>query len=145
MQIRLEGRDAHVILGYAPGEVRLAARVVTSSALISAESIEDWPVRSVAEFDVPALEAILARKPELIILATSPQQFPAPAVLGRALAARVGLEAMETGAACRTYNVLVSEGRRVLLALIMGAPARASADPPGGPAGGSRSTGSAGR
>jgi uncharacterized protein len=144
MEIRFEGRDPHVILGYTPGEVRLAGRSVRASALISAETVEDWPVHGMAEFDVAALDAILTRKPELIIVATSVQQFPAPAVLARALAARVGLEAMEIGAACRTYNVLVSEGRRVLLALIMGAPAAGSADPPGGPAVGSRSKASAG-
>jgi uncharacterized protein len=145
MQIRFEGRDAHVILGYSPGEVRLKERRVRTSALISAETIEDWPVQSMAELDVAALDSILARKPELIILATSPQQFPAPAVLARALAARVGLEAMEIGAACRTYNVLVSEGRRVLMALIMGGPAAGTADPPAGPADGSRSKASADR
>jgi uncharacterized protein len=145
MQIRFEGRDPHVILGYAPGEVRLKQRTVRASALISAEAIEDWPVHSVAEFDVAALDSILARKPELILLATSPQQFPAPAVLAGALAARVGLEAMETGAACRTYNVLVSEGRRVLMALIMGGPAAGSTDPRAGPAVESQSKASAGR
>ena len=144
MQIRFEGRAAHVILGYTPGEVRLAERNVKTSALISAAAIEDWPVRSIAEFDVAALDAILARKPEVIILATSPQQFPPPAVLARALAARVGLEAMEIGAACRTYNVLVSEGRRVLMALIMGGPAAGTADPRAGPAAGSQSKASAG-
>ena len=119
MQIRFEGRDAHVILGYSPGEVRLRERRVTASSLISAETIEDWPVRSMAELDVAALDSMLARKPELIIVATSPQQFPAPAVLARALAARVGLEAMETGAACRTYNVLVSENRRAVALLFV--------------------------
>jgi len=109
MQIRFEGRAAHVILGYTPGEVRLAERNVKTSALISAAAIEDWPVRSIAEFD-----------------------------------ARVGLEAMEIGAACRTYNVLVSEGRRVLMALIMGGPAAGTADPRAGPAAGSQSKASAG-
>jgi len=145
MQIRFEGRDAHVIVGYTPGEVRLADRRLTASALISAEHVEDWSVSSMSQFDVAALDSILKRKPELIILATSPQQFPAPAVLARALSAGVGLEAMDIGAACRTYNVLVGEARGVLLALIMGAPAAGSAGPPAGPAGGSQSRASGAR
>lgn len=113
-------RSPHLILGYDADGVRLRQRVLRSSALVTPEQVIDWPVRSVAELEGPALEALLALGAEVVLLATGlKQEFPAPAVLGRAAAAGIGLEVMDLGAACRTYNVLVADERAVALALIL--------------------------
>lgn len=82
--------------------------------------IEDWPVRLPAEFDEAAAQALLEFDPELVLLGTGTRlQFPSPASRAVLLRQRVGIEVMDNGAACRTYNLLAEEGRRPLLALML--------------------------
>lgn len=112
--------SAHAVTGRAPGEVRIGERLFRRSVLVSAEAIDDtWPPRSVAELAV-ALEPIFALRPEILILGTGEtQQFPEPAVFAAITTQGIGFEVMDNGAACRTYNVLLAEGRRVALAIIL--------------------------
>ena len=73
-----------------------------------------------ADLSVGDMEAVLALKPEVVVIGSGPrQQFPAPEILGALLSRGVGCEVMDTGAACRTYNVLASEGRTVVAALLL--------------------------
>jgi uncharacterized protein len=63
---------------------------------------------------------MVALKPELIIIGTGKRQrFPGPELLKTLIEAKIGFEVMDSQAACRTYNILVGEGRQVLLALIV--------------------------
>ena len=113
-------RLPHLIVGYDAAGVRLRDRLLSASTLLTPERIVDWPVRSVAELEGAALEALLGVGAEIVLLSTGPtQQFPAPAVLASAARAGIGLEVMDLGAACRTYNVLVADERPVALALIL--------------------------
>jgi len=65
-------------------------------------------------------EALLASSPEIVLLGTGAmQRFPPPRITAPLLRARVGFEVMDTRAACRTYNILVGEGRNVAAALIV--------------------------
>jgi len=74
----------------------------------------------VDELTASDLEPVLALRPEVLLLGSGPRQvFPAPELLAQLYAARIGFEVMDTGAACRTYNVLVGEGRAVAAALII--------------------------
>jgi uncharacterized protein len=76
----------------------------------------------IEDLEVEHLQAVLALEPQIILLGTGERQvFPAPAIAAAVQAAGIGLEVMDTRAACRTYNVLVQEGRRVAAALIVGA------------------------
>ena len=111
----------HLIRSYAPGEVRIGDAVIRSSCLVKADQlVSDWRPQTVAELSVADLEAVLAMKPELVVLGSGPrQQFPAPEILGAVLSRGVGCEVMDTGAACRTYNILASEGRTVVAALML--------------------------
>ena len=112
-------RGQNLVTGYAPGEVRVAERTLRSSAIVTPEAIVDWPVKGVAALDEAALDALLRLAPELVVLGTGEQQqFPAGGWTARLLGRGVGCEVMQTGAACRTYNVLVAEDRRAVLALI---------------------------
>jgi uncharacterized protein len=113
-----------LILGYTNAGIRLVDRMVTTSALITPAAVADWPVRSVAELDRAQIEPVLALGAEVVLLATGArQEFPRYEVLAAAARAGIGLEVMDVGAACRTYNVLVAEDRPVALALILpGAP-----------------------
>jgi uncharacterized protein len=120
MKFTLESRtDINLIRGYGAGEVRIAEHVQVVPCIVTADQlILDWQVRDVATLAPLDLEPIFALAPDIVLLGTGPKQvFPA-AVIRQAFAARkVGLEVMDLGAACRTYNILVQEDRRVAAAL----------------------------
>jgi uncharacterized protein len=115
------GVRANLIRGYSDSELRIGEHSVRGSCIVTADTlITQWEPRTFAELEAAHLEALLALKPELIVLGTGPtQQFPSAQI--RALLARqgVGLEAMQLGAACRTFNVLVQEERRVAAGLFL--------------------------
>ncbi len=116
-------RGQNLVTGYTPREVRLADRTLAASAIVMADRVLDWAVTGVDTLHEAALDAILDLGPELVLLATGERQrFPPPRLLAYLPARGVGLEVMQTGAACRTYNVLVAEDRRVALALVIGQP-----------------------
>jgi uncharacterized protein len=122
MKFTLENpATVNAITARVPGEVRIAGRPYRSSLVVSASRvIEDWPVRDAALLAEEALEAILRLTPEIILLGTGETQvFPAPRIYAAFAARGVGFEVMDNGAACRTYNVLLAEGRNVALALIL--------------------------
>ena len=103
-------------------EVRVGDRAIRASCILTARRIEaDWPPREVASLTAEHLDAVLALDPEVILLGTGARQrFPDARVLRPALERGVAVEVMDTRAACRTYNLLVQEGRRVAAALILG-------------------------
>jgi uncharacterized protein len=115
------GAPANLIRGYTDDEVRIGAESVRSSCIVTADTlITQWEPQSFAQLRPAHLEALFALAPELVLLGTGPvQQFAAAEI--RALAGRrgIGLEAMHLGAACRTFNVLVQEGRRVAAGLFL--------------------------
>jgi len=72
------------------------------------------------ELDAAYFEALLALRPEIILLGTGARlRFPAPALTACLAPAHIGLEVMDTGALCRTYNILASEGRAVAAAVLL--------------------------
>lgn len=103
------------------GSVTVVDREITRSFLLAPDAlVEDWPVRSAADFDLAAVDTLLALEPEVVLLGTGARQVFPPreaqvALLGR----RIGLEVMTNAAACRTYNLLAGEGRRVVAAVII--------------------------
>ena len=96
-------------------------RRLEASFIVSANRlIEDWQAAPVAELDPERLEPLLALDPEVIIIGTGDAQaFPPPRTMAACLARGVGLEAMTNAAAARTFNVLASEGRRVVAGFIL--------------------------
>lgn len=82
--------------------------------------VERWEAALPAELTAPHFERIAALRPEVVIYGSGPRlQFLSPALLKALIALRIGVETMDTAAACRTYNVLASERRRVLAALLV--------------------------
>ena len=112
---------AFLVRSYAPGEVRVGDAVLHRSCLISAERlIEDWRPQTLDELSEADLAAVFALQPEIVVLGTGMRQrFPDTQLLAAILARGIGCEVMDTGAACRTYNVLVSESRRAVAALFL--------------------------
>jgi uncharacterized protein len=110
----------NTLTGYGPGWVEVnrirhpGAVLVQPRGEVLAWAVSDWRAMASADF-----EAMLALAPEVVLLGTgSRQHFPHPRLHASLSAARIGVEVMDTGAACRTYNILMAEGRKVLAALI---------------------------
>jgi uncharacterized protein len=81
--------------------------------------VEGWAAAGFAGLDQAEMRRLVELAPELVLLGTGARQrFPAPALLGPLLDARIGFEIMDLQAACRTYNILMAEGRRVAAALL---------------------------
>jgi len=114
-----EGRN--LFTGYGAGYVEVNRTRHTASLLVSGDRlVTDWPARSVEALSGDHLAAIVELKPEIVLLGTgSTFHFPEPRLLAPLYAAGIGVEAMDTPAACRTYNILLGEGRGVLAALIV--------------------------
>ncbi|MFO7306472.1 MAG: Mth938-like domain-containing protein [Gammaproteobacteria bacterium] len=112
---------ANTVRSYGPGEIRVGDIVLTRSCLITAtELVTDWRPTSVDDLEISDLDPILALEPEIVVLGVGERQrFPRMEWTAALLQRGVGCEVMITGAACRTYNVLVSEDRRVVAAFLL--------------------------
>ena len=79
-----------------------------------------WEPSTFEQLEAGHFERIVALKPEVVIFGSGPRiRFAAPALMRSLIEQRIGVETMDTAAACRTYNVLVSEGRSVVGALLL--------------------------
>jgi uncharacterized protein len=113
--------SAHLIRAYGAGELRINDAIHRATVIVSASVILTLPeVRDMNDLALVDPSRILALAPELLLLGTGPRQiFPAASFSAQFLSAGLGFEAMDTGAACRTFNVLVAEHRRVVALLMM--------------------------
>lgn len=112
----------HVIDSYEAGELTVNGRQYRENLIISAEMIkENWDIEHIRQLTTSHLQPLLDTEPEVIIIGTGLQlAFPPVENYGEVMNHGIGVEFMDTGAACRTYNVLVSEGRKVCAGLILG-------------------------
>ncbi|RLK50687.1 uncharacterized protein DFR31_0593 [Alkalispirillum mobile] len=115
------GTASYRIRGYEPGEVRINQDAHQASLVLGLDAlITDWGPGSLDELTAAHMETVLSLAPEVIILGTGEtQRFPDREIMLPLLREGIGVEVMANDAACRTYNVLMSEDRRVALALIM--------------------------
>ena len=104
-----------------PGAVWVNGQPCAHSVLVPWRGeVRPWPVEGLTALTPGHFEQVLALKPELVIFGSGPRlQFVSPALYRALIEARIGIETMDTGAACRTYNVLASEGRSVVAALLV--------------------------
>lgn len=124
MQLSHERPDyGFVLRGADATSARVNDQVLTRSFAIAPDHLlEDWDAPASAAALEPAhLAPLLDLQPELVVLGTGERQvFPPAAALAACLTRGVGIEAMDNAAAARTYNVLAGEGRRVVVALLLG-------------------------
>lgn len=101
---------------------RVNDQVFTRSFAIAPDRLLDhWPATDAASLQVQDMEPLLALSPTVLILGTGEHQvFPPAAVLAHCMSRGVGVEVMSNASAARTYNVLASEARKVVAALILG-------------------------
>ena len=109
------------VTGYEQGWIEINAMRFDRSLLVMPESAPVyWPVASFESLETSDFSAIEALVPDVVILGTGARQrFVHPRLLANLTARRIGVECMDNQAACRTYNILMAEGRKVALALIL--------------------------
>jgi uncharacterized protein len=122
MKLQLEQpAGTNLVRAFGPGQLRIGDRTHTTSVIVTATAlIAPWRPVSAQDLATSDLEPLLGLAPEVVLLGTGArQQFPPAALLRILHEQRIGIEVMDTSAACRTYNVLVTEGRNVAAALIV--------------------------
>jgi len=103
------------------GEIIVNERSIRHSVIITPDAIQPWEPRSLAEVGQSHLAAFAEWQPEIVLLGTGSRlQFPPQQYCVDLLARGIGVEIMANDAACRTFNILLAEDRRVLLALLLG-------------------------
>ncbi|GAB3089625.1 Mth938-like domain-containing protein [Lysobacter terrae] len=122
MQLNLEHPDHEFLLRGADGATaKVNERLLTSSFVLAPDRlVESWPVTDPRALTPENLDWLLRLEPEVVLLGTGHGQvFPPAAVLAAGLSRGIGIEVMTNAAAARTFNVLASEGRRVVAGFIL--------------------------
>lgn len=111
----------NVIRAYGGGELRINDATYRGAVILSASTAQSEPeIENLDELIAIDLSRVLVLEPELVLLGTGERQiFPAASFGAQFLRAGIGFEVMDTGAACRTFNVLVGEKRRVVGLLLV--------------------------
>jgi len=122
MHIQLEtGGQANLIRAYVTGQIIVNQDSYARSVVVlPGQVITDWPPQTFGELAAAHVAALVPLRPELVLFGTGRRQhFPRAELLAPLVEAGIGWEIMDTGAACRTYNILMGEGRNVAAALLM--------------------------
>ena len=116
---RIEG--VNVVTAVAPGVVRINGQPHGSSLVLPVRgAVVAWPCDRLESLAAAHFELLLAHRPELVIFGSGERlRFVGAHLLRPLIDKGVGVETMDTAAACRTYNVLASEGRAVVAALLL--------------------------
>lgn len=113
------GPDRQLIQAYGGGGFRISQVRYEGGVLVFPDRVLPWPLRGVGELDAESLAPLQGAGVELLLIGCGRAAAPIPPALRQVVRAwGAVIEAMDTGAACRTYNVLLSEERRVAAALI---------------------------
>ena len=118
---RAEG--VNIINAYTNESISINGQVHAGSVIVPPTGTPmAWGPRSLDDLTEAHFAQLAALQPEVVIFGSGARlRFASPALLGSLMKARIGVETMDTAAACRTYNILVGEGRRVFAALLMSA------------------------
>ena len=120
MRFSQDSSDGNSIQACRRGEIIINERKINCSVIITADEIIEWDPQHFDAITAEHIDQLADYQPEIIILGTGEyQQFPAPHITAGLLSQGIGAEIMNTDAACRTFNVLLSEDRRVVAAMIL--------------------------
>ena len=122
MQLSQENPDfIYVLRGISADGVLVNQETLrTSFVLTPNQLVQDWRPAAVDELEPQDMDAVLALQPAVVLLGTGPRQrFPSPAVMAALLTRGIGIEVMDSAAAARTFNVLATEGRKVVAAFLV--------------------------
>ena len=121
MKLQPDAINGLSISGYGVGWVAVNGEKFTSSIIISPMGTrQNWNCARLEDLQASHFELLASMNPELVLFGSGERiHFPQPQWLQALYAKRIGIETMDTQAACRTYNFLAGEGRRVVAALLL--------------------------
>lgn len=121
MKFHLQAPTLNVVTGTGPGWVRVGTTEYRDNVVLLPDSVvPGWAVQGLDALAETDFEGLLIHGPEMVLLGTGERQrFFHPRLTRALAAARIGVEVMDTRAACRTFNILVAEDRRVAAAIIV--------------------------
>ncbi len=121
MKLQPDSLEVQSIRGYGPGWVTINSDTVHASLVIGAAGERfEWNCASFEELGPEHFSQLADMDAEVVIFGSGKRlRFPPVAWLKPLIGKRIGLETMDTAAACRTYNILAGEGRRVVAALLL--------------------------
>lgn len=113
--------EGYIITSYDNDSVSINGKVFSQSLIIASSRLQDsWDIRSIESLEENHLHQILSFNPEIIIIGTGSRLvFPAAETYAAIIRQGIGVDFMDTGAACRTYNILSGEGRDIVAGLIL--------------------------
>ena len=111
----------YTIKAYETGFVTINNEQYSESLIVTPETlITSWEPDQLEDLNQKHIEALIDMKPEIILLGTGKSLcFPHPSLMSIAMQQGIGFEVMDTGSACRTFNVLAAEDRNVMAAILM--------------------------
>ncbi len=121
MKLTADHAEGNTIKSYQPGQILVQETPILTNIIVSHDTlITDWEPPEVAALGIADFEPVLALEPEIILFGTGDtQSFPDISLITTILKRGTAFEVMDTNAACRTYNVLVGEYRKVVAALLV--------------------------
>lgn len=122
MQLAQENPDfTYVLRGVSEAGVLVNQETLVRSFLLTPNAIvQEWRPTSAADLQPDDMQAVLGLEPALVLLGTGlRQRFPSAAAMAALLTRGIGIEVMDSGAAARTFNVLATEGRKVVAAFLL--------------------------
>ncbi len=121
MKLQPDKSSVQTLTAHGPGWVAINNEKVTSSVVLGSNGERfAWDCRNFSEIGPAHFARLAELGAEMIIFGSGERiRFPSPAWLQPLMARRVGVETMDTHAACRTYNILAGEGRHVVAALLL--------------------------
>jgi uncharacterized protein len=121
MKLHTDPRTGNTVTAHGEGYIAINGERYSGSLIVQPDAIDtEWQVAGIASLSVAHMERLLATGADILILGTGKrQQFPPLALLKPVMTAGRTVDVMDTAAACRTYNILMSEGRTVAAALII--------------------------
>ena len=122
LKLHLSGfSEQNMFTGYGTGYVMVnRTRYEHNLIILPDRIIEDWQAMTFEQLTAEYFESLLPLQPEMVLFGTGAAlRFPHPSLTKALIASKIGVEVMDTSAACRTYNILTAEGRRVAAALLI--------------------------
>ena len=121
MKFQADKFDVQAVTGYGPGWLAVDKQNYETSLIVGSRGLlQPWDCRAFADLTAEHFAMLAALEAEVVIFGSGSRiRFPPPAWLKPLIEKRLGLETMDTQAACRTYNILAGEGRNVIAALLL--------------------------
>ena len=121
MKLQPDKSSVQSITGYGAGWIAVDGERIAHSVVIGSSGLrQNWNCQRFTDLTADHFALLAAVDTELVVFGSGDRiQFPPPSWLGALMGKRIGLETMDTRAACRTYNILAGEGRRVVAALLI--------------------------